>query len=441
MKAQTVTYKIEAGKFQWELAPGKVIGAWGYNNQIPGPILKARKGDTLVIKFKNNLDEPTTIHWHGLRIPSMMDGTDDVQKPVLPGETFEYRFVLPDAGTYWYHSHFNEPKQMERGLYGVIIIEDETNLKVDADRLFVIDDMKLTADHKFKQAGWFLPRFIERHDGREGETLLINGKEQPTIEINAGQTERWRFVNASSARYFLLNLGGKSFQIIGTDGGLIENPQTATELLITPGERYELLAGPFEEGESFFIESLPYNRMTSVKPKQQQFARVQVGESKASVAVIPEVLRKITPLAAQDAEVARSVKFSVGPSLKRGLDLKINDGIHAHDEPVKIGDLQVWELINASLMDHPFHLHGFFFQVIEENGAAPEYRAWKDTINLPPKSTIKIAWMPDNRPGRWMYHCHILEHHAAGMMAHFEVVDDLMNATARASEYSPHQFH
>jgi FtsP/CotA-like multicopper oxidase with cupredoxin domain len=94
-----------------------------------------------------------------------------------------------------------------------------------------------------------------------------------------------------------------------------------------------------------------------------------------------------------------------------------------HDHPVKVGETQVWEIYNASLMDHPYHLHGFFFQVIDINGKAPAYRSWKDTINIPPRSKVKIAWIPDNRPGMWMYHCHILEHHAAGMMAHFEVVN------------------
>jgi FtsP/CotA-like multicopper oxidase with cupredoxin domain len=93
------------------------------------------------------------------------------------------------------------------------------------------------------------------------------------------------------------------------------------------------------------------------------------------------------------------------------------------DKPVNIGELQVWEVSNTSLMDHPFHLHGFFFQVLQENGKSPESITWKDTVNLKPRSKVKIAWMPDNRPGKWMYHCHILEHHAAGMMAHFEVVD------------------
>ena len=115
--------------------------------------------------------------------------------------------------------------------------------------------------------------------------------------------------------------------------------------------------------------------------------------------------------------------MSVGPSLKNGMNFLINDNMHVNDKPVTVDELQIWEVDNVSLMDHPFHLHGFFFQVLEENGKAPSYRAWKDTYNLTPRSKIKIAWMPDNRTGTWMYHCHILEHHAAGMMANFDVID------------------
>ena len=138
---------------------------------------------------------------------------------------------------------------------------------------------------------------------------------------------------------------------------------------------------------------------------------------------IPDTLRKIEPLAPRDAAITRKVKLSVGASLRHGMDFRVNGAVHVNDKPVTVGELQVWEVFNASLMDHPFHLHGFFFQVLEENGQAPEYRAWKDTLNIPPRTRVRIAWMPDNRPGTWMYHCHILEHHAAGMMANFEVVD------------------
>jgi len=420
---KVVEYNLEASEFNWDIAPGRTIEAWGFNKQVPGPVLKANVGDTLVIRVTNNLKEPTMIHWHGLRIPASMDGTGATQKPIEPGEVFEYRFVVPDAGTFWYHSHFNETVQLERGMYGALIVEDIIDPVSDGEKVFMIDDMKLNPANKFTKPGWFVPRIIERHDGREGNTLLINGKENSMIDIHAGQTERWRFINSSSARYFMLSLEGKEFKIIGTDGGLLEHPRTVTEVLITPGERIDIAAGPFNEGESFPIESLGYNRSTYLTAKRQTFATINVGERKPSIAFIPETLRRIEPLAKQDGVITRKVKLSVGPSFKDGMDFLVNDDIHVNDKPVKVGELQIWEVSNTSLMDHPFHLHGFFFQVIEENGKAPEYMAWKDTVNLPPRSKIKIAWTPDNRPGTWMYHCHILEHHAAGMMATFNVID------------------
>ena len=418
-----VEYNMEASEFEWEIAPGKKIEAWGFNKQLPGPAHRAKVGDTLVVRFTNNLKEPTMIHWHGLRIPAAMDGTGAVQKPIEPGEFFEYRFVVPDAGTFWYHSHFNETVQLERGMYGALIVEDQTDPVFDEERIIMVDDMKMDANNSFTKPSWFVPRIVERHDGREGNTLLINGKENSLIEVNAGQTERWRFINSSSARYFTLYLGGKEFKIIGTDGGLIEHPRTVTSVLITPGERIDIAAGPFNEGETFSMESLRYSRSTFFRPKRQKFATINVGTKKTSSVIIPESLRIIEPLAKQNASVTRKVKLSVGPSLTDGMTFLVNGGEHVIDKSVMVGELQIWEVSNPSLMDHPFHLHGFFFQVIEENGKAPEYIAWKDTVNLTPRSRLKIAWMPDNRPGTWMYHCHILEHHAAGMMATFEVID------------------
>jgi len=421
MQPKEVIYELTASSFEWEISKAKTVQAWGFNRQVPGPTIRANKGDTLVVKVKNELEEPTIIHWHGIRLESSMDGTGEVQQPIQPGEEFEYRFTVPDAGTFWYHSHHNETIQVERGMYGALIVEEETEIQVDDERVFMIDDMKLNDKNEFKR-GNFFQRWAERHDGREGATLLINGKEMPYIQMHAGQTERWRFINSSSARYFLLHLEGRPFRIIGTDGGLIEKPIEATRVLLTPGERLEILVGPFKEEDSFFIESLPYNRMTFLKPKKQPFARVLVGKEKPSVASVPEKIRDIKALAKANASINRTVKLSVGASLRNGVDFLVNNEMHANDKPVIIGELQVWEIANTSLMDHPFHLHGFFFQVLERNGVEPEYLSWKDTINLAPRSKAKIAWMPDNRPGIWMYHCHILEHHEAGMMANFEVI-------------------
>jgi FtsP/CotA-like multicopper oxidase with cupredoxin domain len=424
MKTNTQTYQLTVSEFEWQLSDNRKISAWGFNGSVPGPTLRANKNDTVIVKVKNELREPTVIHWHGIQLSSDMDGTDSVQRPIAPGEEFEYRFVVPDAGTFWYHSHQNEAKQMERGMYGALIVEEENELVTDYERVLMIDDMKLTSENEFK-VGNALSRWIERHDGREGNTLLINGKENYEIQMNAGQTERWRFINASSARYFRLFLGGRKFKLIATDGGLLEYPVEMTELMIVPGERAEILVGPFADGESFKVESLKYNRMTMFKAERGTYATVKVFRAKPSKLFIPERLRTIEPLASRDYPVNRRVTFSVGASLNNGIDFLVNGERHNDDKPVSVGELQVWEVRNTSLMDHPFHLHGFFFQVLEIDGKAPQYLSWKDTINLKPRSSVRIAWMPDARPGQWMYHCHILEHHEAGMMGHFEVVNSL----------------
>lgn len=338
---KVVEYTLEASEFNWEIAPGKTIKAWGFNQQVPGPALEANAGDTLVVRVTNKLNEPTIIHWHGIRIPAAMDGTGVVQKPIEPGETFEYRFMAPDAGTFWYHSHHNETVQMERGMYGTLIVRDPADPIVDGERVFMIDDMKLDARNKFTEPGWYIPRVVETHDGRQGDTLLLNGREDTVIDIHAGQRERWRFINSSSARYFLLHMEGREFQVIGTDGGLLEQPLTVTEALITPGERLDAIAGPFAEGETFSIESLPYNRMTFLKPKRDKFATVRVGQAKPSVAFIPDTLRVIETLAPQDAPVSRKIKLSVGPSWKKGLTFLVNNDVHVNDQPAYVGELQI----------------------------------------------------------------------------------------------------
>ena len=413
-----VLVELEAAETDWEFTPGRITRAWTFNGQIPGPTLEARVGDVLEVRFTNRLPEPTNIHWHGLQIPAAMDGTDMVQRPISTGETFTYRFRLPDAGTFWYHPHSNEVVQLERGLYGAIIVRGPNEPELDADRVLVLDDVALDRKGQIKPPGWW----IEKHDGRQGNTRLVNGKKEPELAIAAGQVERWRIVNAASARYVRLSIGGRPFTIIGTDGGLIDAPVTVNETLLTPADRVELAVGPFAEGETLEIETLPYNRMTVARSKRERFATLRVGPGAPSRAVVPPTLRHIESLVTGPVAPTREVHLGFKPSLRHGVDFVINKEPHHRDAPVKVGELQVWDVINDTMMDHPFHLHGFFFQVLEVNGEPPAFRSWEDTVNVPPKARVRIVFLPDDRPGEWMYHCHILEHHASGMMAHFEVV-------------------
>jgi FtsP/CotA-like multicopper oxidase with cupredoxin domain len=415
---RTVRIALEARETNWEPAPGITIAGYGYNGQVPGPTIELTQGVPVEIAFTNRLSEPTLIHWHGLRIPASMDGTQSTQRPVEPGETFTYRFTPPDAGTFWYHPHANETEQLEKGLYGAFIVRGADEPAVDREQVLVFDDVDTDKQGRLAKFGGFR----ERHDGREGDIRLINGKAEPQLTIAAGQIERWRIINASSARYIRFSLGGVPFRIIGTDGGLIEAPVDATEVLLPAADRVEILVGPFEEGQTLPIEALKYMRSTFKRRGKESFGNLMVGPAKPSQASVPERLRTIEPLIGADATPNRTVTFKVWPSLRRGLDFLVNNEMHHNDKPVKVGELQVWDVVNASLMDHPFHLHGFFFQVLSINGKAPAFRSWEDVVNLPPRSTVRIAWMPEDRPGSWMYHCHILEHHEAGMMGHFEVV-------------------
>jgi FtsP/CotA-like multicopper oxidase with cupredoxin domain len=279
--------------------------------------------------------------------------------------------------------------------------------------VLVLDDVALDRKGQIKPPGWL----IEQHDGRQGNTRLVNGRKEPELTIAAGQVERWRIVNAASARYVRLSIGERPFTIIGTDGGLIDAPVTVSEVLLTPADRVELAVGPFAEGESLRIETLAYNRMTVARARREQFATLRVGPAATSRAMIPPTLRHIEPLVTGQATPTREVHLGVKPSLRHGVDFVINKEPHHRDRPVKVGELQVWDVINDTLMDHPFHLHGFFFQVLDIDGAEPPVRAWSDTVNLVPGKAVQIAIPFDDRAGMWMFHCHILDHADLGMMA------------------------
>jgi FtsP/CotA-like multicopper oxidase with cupredoxin domain len=387
-----VSIELDAQEVAWEFAPGRSITGFAYNGEVPGPAIEANVGDTIEVRLTNNLPEATMVHWHGIRLPAEMDGTGAVQRAVEPGDTFTYRFVVPDAGTFWYHSHHNETEQIERGLYGPLIVRGADEPKLDRERVLLLDDLKLDAEGNVSPFG----DSHEHHAGREGDIRLVNGRQEPELELAGGQIERWRIVNAANTKYVRLSIGGRPFSIIGTDGGLLSEPREATEVLVTPGERIELAVGPFDEGES----------------EQEQFATVRVGATAPSRVTASGSPSHIEPLATADSEPTRTIDMKA-----------LMHGGHAQrDDPVKVGDLQIWELVNETGSDHPFHLHGFFFQIVEVDGEPPPVVSWEDTVNVPKKSRVRIAWLADNRPGQWMYHCHILEHHAMGMMAHFEVV-------------------
>jgi FtsP/CotA-like multicopper oxidase with cupredoxin domain len=408
-----VRVDLEAREADWQLAPGRAVRAWTFNGQVPGPVIDARVGDVLEVSLTNHLTEPTTLHWHGLRLPAPMDGTDMVQRPIQPGETFVYRIALLDAGTFWYHSHSNEVVQVRRGMYGALIVRDANEPVLDRERVLVLSDASVEPNGELSTT---VPR-----EGRNGNVRLVNGVSEPELVIRGGQVERWRVINASSARYVRFSIGGQPFVALGTGGGLLEAPVPLRDVLLTPGERVDIAVGPFEPGTVVSIPSEPYDRGFGVG-EAERFATLRVGPAAPSQALVPERLRVITPLVDGPVAPKREVRFSERADMHGEVDFLINGNLHHRAEPIVVGELQIWDIVNTSRLDHPFHLHGFFLQVLERDGSPPPFRSWEDTVNVPAGGRVRIAWMPDDRPGEWMYHCHILEHHAAGMMAHFAVV-------------------
>ncbi len=223
------------------IAPGVDIDAWTYNGTIPGPLIRARVGDRVIVHYTNNLPRPSTVHWHGIRVPIEMDGVLGYsQPPVEVGGTFTYDFIVPDAGTFWYHPHVMSAAQVGFGLYGSFVVDDpEEDLGIADELVIVLSDIDADESGTLRSpdTGGSLGMVF----GREGNLVLVNGRHQPSLTARSGAPQRWRIVNAAKSRYFMLDLGpGHMFRKIGGDGGLTEYSEDHDFLLLGAGERADV---------------------------------------------------------------------------------------------------------------------------------------------------------------------------------------------------------
>lgn len=214
---------------------------WGYDGTVPGPVLRVRRGEELRVRLVNELPEETVIHWHGLRLPNAMDGVPHLtQHPVAPGQSFDYRFVVPDAGTFWYHSHRFSSEQQERGLYGGLIVEEPAPVDVDRDVLLILDDWRLTPEGANDEAS-FRSFHDAAHAGRLGRHFTVNGGPTLDLPVRANERIRLRLVNAANARVMPLRLERLAARVMAIDGQPAE-PFLARESRLTlgPGNRADL---------------------------------------------------------------------------------------------------------------------------------------------------------------------------------------------------------
>lgn len=393
---------------------------WTYNGSVPGPLLDAKVGDRVVVHFKNSLPEPTTIHWHGVRLPAAMDGSLAMQSPIPPGGTFEYAFTLKDAGLFWFHPHMRSDIQVQKGLYGVIRVRGANEPAADVDRVLVLDDIRLGKDGTITE---YLDDTAKMM-GREGKVLLVNGVADPRLPLRAGALLRLRVVNVANGRFFNLKLAGHRLRVIGTDGGLIPRPYDVDSLVISPGERYDLmLVVDGVPGTDVAVSNEPYERGhgSGAASAMPLMTFALSGEPRLEGRTLPSSFPDIERLPDRPADFPIELEEEI-----RGEDVvfTINKKPFPDVPPIRIprGEIRALEVVNKSEMDHPFHLHGFFFQILARNGApvAPESLASKDTVIVPAMSSLRLVSRFDE-PGKWMYHCHILEHGEAGMMAEVHV--------------------
>jgi FtsP/CotA-like multicopper oxidase with cupredoxin domain len=429
---------IEARVADVEILPGIKTSAWTYNGGIPGPFIRAKVGDRVIVHFKNSLPDATTIHWHGLRVPNEMDGAPGVtQPPIEPGGEFRYEYTLTDAGTYWYHPHADSSAQVGRGLYGAILVEDPADPDAFGDDLvMILSDMGLDEHGELLPAdsgGNFGDLF-----GREGAVLLVNGKVKPTLKVRNGKQQRWRIINATRARYYNLRLRNHRFTRLGGDNGLAARSQDIYNLIVTPGERADAVFTPADApGSRNVLRWVPTERgygSTFNRAAEEMLYIETVADAPVTPEPIPTQLRTIERL---DVSGATALTLDLTIAITSTVEMGINGVPYWKTKPLeaKIGETQVWRIVNNTDFSHPFHLHGYFFQVVDDT-RVPE---WKDTVNVPTKSEITIAVRFDDRPGVWMYHCHILDHAEAGMMGTLVVRDP--NAPAAQGPLPVHHKH
>ena len=414
------TWKIVAAPEQVKVLDGRTLDVWSYNGQVPGPVLRARLGETVRVELVNRLPQPTTIHWHGVRVPNAMDGVPNVtQPPVLPGESFVYEFVPKDAGTFWFHPHVRSSEQVERGLYGVLIVEDPQPKPYSQDVIWILDDWRLTPDGSAIDPN-FNTRQDLMHDGRMGNVIAVNGRTDEQLTVKAGERIRLRIVNTANARVFIPDFSRLNAEIIAVDGNYAAEPFVLRRLEVSPGNRvdFDITFSPEDAGRVIPI----YDRF---KRKPNRLATIRVLDEVVETPEFDSPARAHVPQwkGAESLEPTLEYKLNTRPGGEYGIEWTMNGMTYsAHERPNTLY-LNEWAKIrftNDSSRLHPMHMHGNFFRLLTRNGRRIPEQFWRDTVLTRPKETIEIGLVPIDE-GPWLLHCHILEHAAAGMMTIVDV--------------------
>ena len=428
----------------------------GLNQSYLGPVLRAKKGDTVSIHVKNNINEVSTVHWHGMTLPAKMDGGP--HQSINPGQTWISEFkVRQEAATLWYHSHamHKTGQQVYHGLAGMFIIDDEGSDKLGLPNEYGIDDIPCTIqDRRFNQDGSFsyLSAMPDRMMGMHGSIVLVNGVITPTL-VAKKTLLRLRLHNGSNARtYHLVFSDGRPFHVIAGDCGFLHKSFKTNKLRLAAAERAEILVD-VSDRKRIMLKSLvsnegggmPMMRMMN-RSKELDIMLIDATQAQPSERKIPNTLRN-SPLILDAKQAVKTRQFKLemgmmgsggmggmmGGMMKRkgrGGMFRINGksmDIKRIDFQVKANSTEIWEVSNASPMAHPFHVHNVQFRILDRNGQRPHpsESGLKDVVLVKGGERVRIIMrFPEYSDAQtpYMYHCHILEHEDQGMMGQFVVV-------------------
>jgi len=432
------TFGLTPGLAETRLLPDSAYPptrVWAYNGSVPAREIRVRQGERIRVELLNRLPQPTTVHWHGLRLPNAMDGVPDLtQAPVAPGERFVYEYDARDAGTYWFHPHFNGIEQVARGLHGVLVVEEPNPPAVDRELTWIVDDWRLEDNAQI--ADDFTSRHDRSHGGRLGNLPTVNGRVSNRLALRPGERLRLRLVNVANARTFPLVLSGLPHWVIAVDGQPLPEPVDAREglLQLAPGNRMDLIVDAQPEAgvqPALMMEPARGDPYTLVdisvdgEPLAKGLAGTQVMSLPANVQtpfVAADSVRHVIDLGggAMDPKLRRgevdveTVRARVGEG--RYWTVSMSPAARAPGPEIEVarGTHVMMELHNDTMFPHPMHLHGHHFQLLDINGQAQQAGIWRDTILVNPGDRTRIGFVAE-APGDWLMHCHILAHHATGM--------------------------
>lgn len=443
-QGNAVKLKVMSGRHAF--IKGKPARTFGYSAPILGPIVRLRRGDEVEMSVENALNFVTTVHWHGLLVPGNNDGGP--QQLIHPGNTWRPVLKIDQAAaTLWFHPHphHDTARQIYMGLTGMIIVDDGSDARLGLPHTYGIDDLPIIVqDRMFGSDGSIEydnddTNPLEVIYGARGDTIIANGAIAPFAKVPLGLV-RLRLLNAANAQNFELRFSDKrTFYVIASDGGFLSAPVPLKQLTISPAERFEILVD-FADGKPVALETGPDEEMGvfgRVAPDgSADFVAIMRFEPTAITPAVNELpTRLVEPAAVSPVSAIQRRQFVLNSGL---CSSRQEGGEHANmplligingrpydigriDVETKLGTTEVWEIVSLG-MAHPFHIHGALFRVLSIEGAPPaaHLTGWKDTVLVEDKAELLVAFnRPATREHPFMYHCHILEHEEAGLMAQY----------------------